>query len=289
MRKIIFLDMDGVLANGKYVQHDGMWGIDPDCQHRLGRVLRETGAELVISSSWRMRTIEETVAHFKERGFAYCEKITGVTIRGYQYLEKRIALSIPRGIEIKQWMDHNIHSGGNGVYDPERNGTYVRATIGVDYNYVILDDDSDMLLEQGKRFVQCDGNIGLTDELAEKAIGILNGNVDGEGVAPSAPGQCCKSSEASGLSANVPNAVRKAIYRLEETVLAGSPTMAALDHLREVLGINYKMGMPPDALVPKEPVTFNITDVPDASETPGQARSDGRGRGRRARRMQNRS
>lgn len=42
------------------------------------------------------------------------------------------------------------------------------------YNYVILDDDDDMLLEQKDHFINTDGMIGLTDLDVSNAIKILN-------------------------------------------------------------------------------------------------------------------
>lgn len=44
-------------------------------------------------------------------------------------------------------------------------------------NYVILDDSTDMLESQMKNFVNCDLEIGLTKEDAEKAISILIGEI----------------------------------------------------------------------------------------------------------------
>ena len=46
--------------------------------------------------------------------------------------------------------------------------------LGKDYVYVILDDDTDMLLDQKKYFIKCDPEEGLTLENVNKAIKILN-------------------------------------------------------------------------------------------------------------------
>ena len=98
--------------------------------------------------------------------FLFSDKIIGITIRAYHYIQKGIHLSIPRGVEIKQWIDTHIYSD-NGK-------NWKRKRLGVDYNYVILDDDTDMLLEQKDHFIQCDGMIGLTNEQVDKAIEILS-------------------------------------------------------------------------------------------------------------------
>ena len=44
-------------------------------------------------------------------------------------------------------------------------------------SYVILGDDADMLLPQKEHFVQTDAVEGITEEDAERAIRILNGEV----------------------------------------------------------------------------------------------------------------
>lgn len=54
--KVLFLDMDGVcncLANFQN-EHQGVYQIDPDMMARVQRIVRETGCEVVLSSSWRM-------------------------------------------------------------------------------------------------------------------------------------------------------------------------------------------------------------------------------------------
>lgn len=47
-----------------------------------------------------------------------------------------VHLGIPRGVEIKQWIDTHIYS------DNGKNWNYKE--IGVDFNYVILEDDSEV-------------------------------------------------------------------------------------------------------------------------------------------------
>jgi len=166
MRKIIFLDIDGVIATQE-TQVDGMWGLTGDKQDKLGLILKETGAELVLSSSWRKGTLEETVQYMDMMGFRFCDKLVGVTIRGYHHIEKGFPMSIPRGVEIKQWIDQNIHR-------EDGKGPFVRKKLGEDYTYLILDDDSDMLLEQKDFFVRTDHYQGLTDADVTKSIEILN-------------------------------------------------------------------------------------------------------------------
>lgn len=166
MKKIIFLDIDGVLATPEFVEN-GLWALNPKKQEMFGEVLEKTSAEIVLSSSWRKSSLELTKEHMDNKGFWFTDKIIGQTIRAYSYIKKdeKIHLSIPRGVEIKQWLDTNIHSD-NGK-------NYKRKTIGIDFNYVILDDDSDMLLEQQSYFVKCDSYEGLTRNNCLDVIDLL--------------------------------------------------------------------------------------------------------------------
>ena len=181
--RFIFLDIDGVIATPKTVEH-GMWALTPEKQDLLGLIIEKTGAKIVLSSSWRKNSIVDTIEYMKEHGFRFCDDIVGVTIRAYQYLQKGVHLSIPRGVEIKQWLDTHV------IYPwyayPEQNERYkilnedgsfkmMRSNkLGIDFCYVILDDDSDMLLEHKDNFIQCDSKEGLTLEKANKAIELLS-------------------------------------------------------------------------------------------------------------------
>jgi hypothetical protein len=165
MRKIIFLDIDGVLATPEYL-HEGMWALSTTKQLMFGKILKETSAEIVLSSSWRCHDLESTKKHMEKNGFMFNDKLIGVTIRAYQWIERGIHLSIPRGVEIKQWIDTHIHSDNGKNFE--------RKLLGRDYQYVIIDDDSDMLLEHKSNFVRTNGNKGLTENDVLKAIKILN-------------------------------------------------------------------------------------------------------------------
>lgn len=165
MKKIIFLDIDGVIATPKSVE-DGLWGLTNECQDRLGKILSETGAKIVLSSSWRLHTLDKTIEYMRSKGFRFCDSLIGVTIRAYHYIEKGVHLGIPRGVEIKQWIDTNIHS--NNGHD------WQRKYVGKDFTYLILDDDTDMLLEHYQHFVRTDSMEGLTDADVLRAVAILN-------------------------------------------------------------------------------------------------------------------
>jgi hypothetical protein len=169
MRKIIFLDIDGVLATPKSIEGvGGLWCLEDEKQAILKEIIDKTDAEIVLSSSWRKWDLETTKEFMKEEGFWFFDKIIGITIRAYQYLDrtKKIHLSIPRGVEIQQWIDTNIHSNNGKDWNRKKRGE--------DYQYVILDDDTDMLYTQRNNFINTEPDKGLTIEDSIKAIEILN-------------------------------------------------------------------------------------------------------------------
>jgi len=159
--KVIFLDFDGVL-NVIPQGHDDFGGIfHPEFVENLKRIIEETGAKLIISSSWRHMGLEKLHMMWEHRG--YPGEIIGITpdlwrnVVGEDFHEK-----MQRGHEIQAILDQ-----------------YYQIT-----DYVILDDDDDMLISQRGNFVKTSCNInhpdcidigyGLTKECANRAIRILN-------------------------------------------------------------------------------------------------------------------
>lgn len=189
MKKYLFLDIDGVLNHDEWFESDGYrhnqsnWHVsmfDPKCVERVNRILEETGAELVVSSSWRsMSDLKDIFAGvglptefhitpnadeiypLEDPNDKYINSI-GSEWTGWDELD----IKYWRGSEIKYWLEHNAESP---------------------YTYCIIDDDCDMLEEQHDNFVlTCGDRIhrpnlytinngsGLTDRLAKVAIKILN-------------------------------------------------------------------------------------------------------------------
>jgi hypothetical protein len=150
VKRLIFLDIDGVMNCGD--------GLDDDKQVLLGHIIDRTGAELIISSSWRHWDFKDTIAHFKKEGFWFCDKIAAQTKRGYKIQDSTVSEeiiewhSVPRGFEIRMFLKEMKEK----------------------CRYIILDDDSDMLYEQRDNFIHCDWQIGLTKEDAELAIAKLS-------------------------------------------------------------------------------------------------------------------
>lgn len=180
--KILFLDIDGVLC----LPEDNYEKLNERAVQRLELIVMRTYCKIVVSSSWRCGDLELTKKSLIEKGFTpfLANEIIGETIRAYHQTIKGSHLAVCRGNEIKTWVDRNL------VYpwheNPEMDAQYrilkedgsfksMRSNkAGVDFSYVILDDDNDMLLCQKDYFVNTDGRFGLTKQDYLKAIGILN-------------------------------------------------------------------------------------------------------------------
>lgn len=157
--KVIFLDFDGVITT-----HKSGWALDEKKLILLGEIIKKTGAKLVISSSWRRHNLENTIKHlstvsepFVPFPFPFVDDVYDITPR-ISISEYTRYSSVPRGVEIKVWLDEQKWGKSNPIE-----------------NYVILDDDSDMLLEQKDHFIKTKSLTGLDEEDVENAIKILNG------------------------------------------------------------------------------------------------------------------
>lgn len=165
MKKILFLDIDAVL-NTKYwyKQMDknspkDKYGymFDPNSVCNLAKILDRTGADIVISSSWKQIGFSELLNMWKERNLP--GKIIDV-IPDYMCDELLLSSELSdgdcyfeRGCEIKGWL---LKHKCEGIL------------------YVIIDDMDDILLEQQSHFVQTDPEVGISDWDATKSIMILN-------------------------------------------------------------------------------------------------------------------
>jgi len=164
MSKIIFLDIDGVLNTQDW--HSRMtkdtprdefgWAFDPVAVENLGHVIKETGASIVISSSWKFLGLAKLREMWKIRNLpGTILDITPNTVSDEVLLNANLdemELGVCRGNEIKEWLSK--HKGEVS-------------------NYVIIDDFDDMLPEQEDHVVLTDTLIGITEFDAEKAIAIL--------------------------------------------------------------------------------------------------------------------
>ena len=151
MLKVLFLDIDGVLNSQDFFNKrydlikDGIHPnypyteFDPLSIKELNRILDNTDAKLVVSSSWRHDpNLNNT---FKEVGISH--DIFDIT----PYLG-----NVDRGFEIEKFIkDNNVEV------------------------YAILDDDTDMLDSQLTNFFKTNAySNGLNSEIADKVIEHLN-------------------------------------------------------------------------------------------------------------------
>lgn len=165
MKKFIFLDLDGVLNHENfYVSRVKSslreeWHLRyfcPKTVKRLNQITDETNAKIVFSSSHRFHfeTFAELVEGFKLAGIT--GELIGITPK-LRYVDD--TYSVPRGCEIKAWMERN-----KGILGAKM--TEVR--------YAILDDDTDMLYWQRNSFFCTKGKGGLTQAIANRVIKHLN-------------------------------------------------------------------------------------------------------------------
>lgn len=160
--KVLFLDIDGVLCTTNYwVTHNSIMkklGMDlrsakaqisyrdeyghifcPTAVKNLSWIIEATGAKIVISSTWRMAGLNTLQTMWEARDLP--GEVLDIT--GW--------FNTPRGEEIADWLKNNQ----------------------VD-EYLILDDDSDMLPEQSACFIKTDPFYGLTNKDSVQAVSILN-------------------------------------------------------------------------------------------------------------------
>jgi len=143
---IVFLDIDGVLNN----LASSAMGVSLINEKAMlvARLCSQTKASVVVSSSWKilynLKTLQEMLWRVGVSGV----DILDVTPNIHD-------IGTVRGDEIKAWL--NQHPNVE--------------------NYVILDDNSDMLEEQLPHFVQTDHHFGLTWTEVDRAEEILNGNL----------------------------------------------------------------------------------------------------------------
>ena len=168
--KLIFLDIDGVFNSDSWYKRREELGLnledrvqcdfDPNCVVRFNRIIEQTEAKVIVSSCWRNGSLQYLKDLFKEIGLN--GEVIGETPR-LSWECKYPGVTIPRGVEIKAVLNKMNYP----VFEWSTVTTEVE-------NYVIIDDDSDMLLEQKDHFVQTSWKYGLVDEDVQKVISILD-------------------------------------------------------------------------------------------------------------------
>lgn len=139
--KVIFLDVDGVL-NSSQDGYSIRLRTDSHLEH-LKHIVKETGAKIVLSSSWRIgpaKALKNLHKRLEEYGLVIMDSTPDVG-------------SLCRGDEIRQWLKDN--------------GEHVE-------KFVILDDEDNMAEYTETNLVQIDSQIGLQEEDSIICIKILN-------------------------------------------------------------------------------------------------------------------
>lgn len=154
---IIFLDIDGVLNFETHYEN-----VDKDIEYpynqfnydaikRLNKICDETNAKIVLSTSWRFdKDIINLLRHVG---------ITSDIIGKTKYLvenHNETLTHVDRGYEIQDYIDNNTEC--------------------VD-NYIIIDDDCDMLSHQLPHHVQTSWYDGLSETKMIEAINKLQKNI----------------------------------------------------------------------------------------------------------------
>ena len=165
--KVIFLDIDGVLNSTDYMhelidnnvheyENDIYQFIDENAVNIIVNLCKEYNLKLVITSSWRHFNLESTLEYFKEienkKIWSLIPYIIGVTPRAWIEKEDGHLDFLDRGYEIEKYLNENKE---------------------ID-EYVILDDDTDMLESQKEHFIHIDGKHGLNDCYINEIKKILN-------------------------------------------------------------------------------------------------------------------
>lgn len=142
--KVVFLDIDGVLNNFDLIRRNGFEYIDHVMVRRLGVLVSQTGADIVLSSFWRLDPKDRSLVD------------QALKAEGMFVSDRTPSLSGPRSNEISQWLD-----GNPGVL-----------------KFAILDDDDRAGIGMEHSFFQTDPEVGITQEIVTKAILHLNGGED---------------------------------------------------------------------------------------------------------------
>ncbi len=153
MRKIIFLDFDGVLNTEYYqglLQFQGkQWQdeygafFDPKAVRQLKRVIDTTGADIVVESSWKYLGLEAMQELWRGRNLP--GKVIDIT--------PSLTDNASKGEEIAAWLSEHATP---------------------DTRYVIIDDEYVVLDSQIPYFIWTNPYEGLIEEQADRVISTLN-------------------------------------------------------------------------------------------------------------------
>jgi HAD domain in Swiss Army Knife RNA repair proteins len=166
--KVLFLDVDGVLNSIEWCKAGNGFGCPPrkrerctkerlkwcpDMVRRLRMVIEQTGAHIVVSSSWRgygAGAVRKWKAMFNVYGWRNAPVIGETPDLTSKQPGSGIYVAVKRGEEVAAWLNANQH---------------------VD-RFVCVDDGDDFMPDQP--LVLTDMETGLTEEAAMKCIALLS-------------------------------------------------------------------------------------------------------------------
>ncbi len=166
MRKILFLDIDGVLNSRQFqIRRVGqpqpeerpLWDLDPQAIGTLNKIVVPTGCEVILSSTWRkLWTLSDLNCWLQSLGFEGF--VTGVTPVSPGWCERAGVerSQHERGLEIEWWLREN---------------TDLQCAV------AILDDDSDMS-NLKHRWVHTPQIRGLQEQDVDKCLTLLNTSLE---------------------------------------------------------------------------------------------------------------
>lgn len=153
--KILFLDIDGVLNSKLYYKYiykpeNGWSRFDPYCAVLIKRLVEEFSLRIVITSTWRNGLVDRLMRELQDNG---------LNIFLHEDWHTPILRFSSRGKEIKSWLDNH----------PEVT------------DYLIIDDNENLLEYQMNRFVKTNNFLGMAQEHYNQARSILlsEGNFSG--------------------------------------------------------------------------------------------------------------
>jgi hypothetical protein len=184
MNLIIFLDIDGVLNGHHFMREAQSCNICRPCVLQLNRIIRTTGAKVVLSSAWRYMihggamTLSGFAYMLRTHGFSGINNIIGLTESDetcphceYRHKRRRgkvecawnaknfrvcvkCSKESTRGAQVRRWLK-------------KHRGEYGRV--------VVIDDDAFDFDKLSLPFVQTDAKLGLTRRKADAVIRVLKG------------------------------------------------------------------------------------------------------------------
>lgn len=169
MDKFIFLDVDGVLnCHHMGEVQNSVFELDEKLIRNLKKLIDETGAKIILSSSWlnffyeendEVRIIKYENGKLSKGGSVLMSTLNFHDIEIHRLVTKKQYSSLKRSVLIENFLKENSCS-----------------------NYVIIDDENhEFTQEQKKHWVETTYSHkkgyeyeGLTEKLTQKAIKILN-------------------------------------------------------------------------------------------------------------------